>query len=205
MNEPQRRRRSRRGEESRRRREDWCASTRVDGVGVQVGRRREKCGVNEEGREGREERGRRGVHLFAPNSVPSGSGQNVCPEFFLGWLGQRRCAPSSTRSGYEGLELSGQWKGRSLAGGIRMAGRGWTPTANTGGARQRRPRPSLAGCAQQQADQQTSHRIPLKADTQEWPCSPKPRRTLESPVDTTEQQPLSSHATPVPLFVQYCA
>jgi len=161
--------------------------------------------VNEEGTEGREERGRRGVHLFAPNSVPSGSGQNFCPEIFSGWLGQRRCAASSARRGGEGVELSGQWKGRSLAGGIRMAGRGWTPTAKTGGAGECRPPPSVAGGAQQQADQQTSHRFPPKAGTQEWPCSPKPRRTLESPVDTREQQPLPSHATPAPLFVQYCA
>ena len=54
--------------------------------------------------------------------------------------------------------------------------------------------PSLAGCAQHQADQQTSHPSPPTAGTQDWPCSPKQRRTLESPVDTREQQPLSSLA-----------
>ena len=75
--------RGRRGEESRRRREDWCASTRVDGVGVQVGRRREKCRVNEEGREkeGKSE-GEEGYIYSPPIACQAGAAEMFAPENF---------------------------------------------------------------------------------------------------------------------------
>jgi len=83
LKEAQTRRRSRRGEESRRRREDWCANTRVDEAGVQVGMRREKCGVNEEEeeKEGKSE-GEEGYIYSLPIACQVGAAKMFAPEIF---------------------------------------------------------------------------------------------------------------------------